>query len=99
MEKEVVVIYANEVSGVFTDDFLDEIDMFDIEISKKTLFNFFQDECLEYFRNEDDDEDKLSDEAYFEDWLLEYTADDTMGLWNYAKRINKTPLICGVWKA
>lgn len=95
MEKEIVVIYANEVSGVFTDDFLDGIDMFDIEISRETLFDFFQDECLEYFRNGDE----LSDEAYFEDWLLEYTADDTMGLWDYAKRINKTPLICGIWKA
>ena len=63
MEKETVVIYANEVSGVFTDDFLDQFDMFDVEISRETLFNFFQDECLEYFRNEDDDKNGISDEV------------------------------------
>ena len=97
MDKEIVVIYANEVTEIFTDDFLDTINMFDIEISKEILFDFFINECLQSFRNETDDKDGLTEEGYFEDWLHEYTADDTIGLWEYTKKRNNIPLICGIW--
>lgn len=92
-----VVVYSNEITGVFADDFIETVDMFDIEVSREILFEFFKDECLEDFRNESDDKDGLTNEGYFEDWLNEYTADDTVGLWDYAKEHGANPLICGSW--
>ena len=93
-----VVIYSNEMTGVFADKIIETYDMFDIGVSKEILFNFFKDKCLEDFRNESDDKNGLTDEGYFEDWLNQYTADDTVGLWNYAKEHGVDPLICGWWK-
>lgn len=98
MEKEIVVIYANEIMGIFTDDLLETIDMFDVEISRDVLFDFFIDECLEDYKNETDDKNGVTTEGYFEDWLHEFTADDTIGLWDYAKKRNADPLICRMWR-
>ena len=89
MKNSYVFIYANEVTNVFTDDIIESIDMFEIELPRKILFNFFKDKCSPYYE---------TDEVSFKNWLTEYTADDTIGLWGYAKQHGTTPLIYNWWK-
>lgn len=93
-----MTIYGNEITDVFTEDILEVLGMFDIEVPERIVFDFFISECLEDFRNEYDEKEGITAKGYFEDWLNEYTCDDTIGLWRYAKRNNVTPLICGWWK-
>ena len=98
MKMEIVVVYGNEVTDVFTEEFAETIGMIDIEVPREILFEFFRDNCLEDYRNESDDKDGITDEGYYEDWRVEYTADDTIGLWNYAKEHGVKPLIDGIWR-
>lgn len=86
MKNAYIFIHANEVTNVFTDDVIESIGMFEIELPREILFNFFQDKCSCYY------------EYSFKDWLTEYTADDTIGLWDYAKEHGVTPLIYDWWK-
>ena len=39
MKNAYVIIYANEVTNVFTDDVIESIDMFEIELPTKILLN------------------------------------------------------------
>ena len=52
-----------------------------LDFPKELVKQYFMDQCLKYFRNDED----ISDDAFYEDWLLEYTCDDTDGLYWYAK--------------
>lgn len=89
MKNAYVIIYANEVTNVFTDDVIESIDMFEIKLPREILLNFFKDKCSSYYE---------TDEDSFKNWLTEYTADDTIGLWDYAKKHGVTPLIYDWWK-
>lgn len=89
MKNAYVIVYANEVTNVFTDDVIESIDMFEIELPREILFNFFKDKCSPYCG---------TDEDSFKNWLTEYTADDTIGLWDYTKQHGVTPLIYDWWK-
>lgn len=73
-------VYADS-TGLFTEEFLNHLDinMITLEISREIAFNFFKEFFLNDFKTEED----LSDEAFFEDWLDEYTCDDTEGLYQY----------------
>lgn len=92
----IITVYSDE-PGVFTEDFCDRVGMIEIKVPKEIVYDFFIDECLEGFRNESDDKDGITDEGYFEDWLLEYTCDDTMGLWGYAIEHGIAPQIEDIW--
>ena len=94
----IITIYSDETEDMFSDDILQEISMVDVEIPREIVFGFFKAECLAYYRNESDDKEGITDEGYFEDWLNEYTCDDTIGLWEYARKNNVTPLLDGWWK-
>lgn len=86
MEKDYILvdIYADS-TGLFTEDFLDyrmKSNIVTIDIPREILFEFFKENCLEEFRTNEN----LSDEAFFEDWLGEYTCDDTEGLYQYVEQ-------------
>lgn len=90
MDTLLICIYADETQ-VFTDDFCNMNNLIYVEIPRDIVFGFFKENVLADFRTEED----LSDEALFEDWLLEYTADDTIGLWQYSLYHTYQPLING----
>ena len=80
MNKIYIDVYADS-TGLFTEEFLNHlyINMITLEISREIAFDFFKQYCLDDFKTDED----LSDEAYFEDWLMEYTCDATEGLYQY----------------
>lgn len=80
MNKIYIDVYADS-TGLFTEEFLNHlyINMITLEISREIAFDFFKQYCLDDFKTDED----LSDEAFFEDWLMEYTCDDTEGLYQY----------------
>ena len=78
----IMTIYADSTS-IFTEEFINENgNLLDVEIEDSYVKQFFEREILEIFRSDDG----TSDEALFEDWLHEYTADDTAELWEWCNR-------------
>lgn len=85
-ETIIMTIYADD-TDLFTEDFCNRHNLINIEVNKHVVFNFFRHNILKDFRTETDSD--ISDEGVFEEWLDEYTADDTEGLWWYAKRMDE----------
>lgn len=85
-ETIIMTIYADD-TDLFTEDFCNRHNLINIEVNKHVVFNFFRHNILKDFRTETDSD--VSDEGVFEEWLDEYTADDTEGLWWYAKRMDE----------
>ncbi len=86
-EKTIIMtIYADD-TDLFTEAFCNRHNLINIEVNKYVVFNFFRHNILKEFRTETNS--NVPDEGVFEEWLDEYTADDTEGLWWYAKRMDK----------
>lgn len=93
----IVSIYADETK-LFTDDFININNIIYVEVPDRIVFDFFKKNILDDFRSETDTEEGLSDYAIFEDWLDEYTCDDTVGLWGFSlQEYMEMPLINGVF--
>lgn len=90
-EKTIIMtIYADD-TDLFTEAFCNRHNLINIEVNKHVVFKFFRHNILKDFRTETDS--NVSDEGVFEEWLDEYTADDTQGLWEYAKEHGVDPKI------
>ena len=87
-------VYADS-TGLFTEDLLNRMDsnMIAVEVDDEIVHKFFIEECLEDFRPDVDE--GVSDDGLFEEWLDEYTCDDTEELYEYACEKGKRPLIDG----
>ena len=77
----IITVYAEEPK-VFSDSFLAATNLVNIEVSENVVFDWFMENVLQSFRPDVDE--GVSDKGLFEEWLTEYTADDTVGLWDYA---------------
>lgn len=77
----IITVYAKEPK-IFSDSFLEVKNLVDIEVSEDVVFDWFKENVLQSFRPDVDE--GVSDKGLFEEWLAEYTADDTVGLWDYA---------------
>ena len=88
-------VYADS-TRLFTEEFLNHLNsnIITLEISREITFNFFKQYCLDDFKTDEN----LTDEAFFEDWLLEYTCDDTEGLYEYAvvNMVGIAPIIAAI---
>lgn len=96
MENTLIITVYTTISMPFSDDFLNEINMVNIELPMKIVFDFFRSECLKDFRP--DYNEGISDRGLFDEWLDEYTADDTQGLWEYAKEHGVDPKIDRIYE-
>ena len=92
-------VYADS-TGLFTQSFVNRMDnnMITIEVDEEIVYDYFKENCLYYFRTDVDE--GLSDRAVFEEWLEEYTCDDTDGLYKYVvKQMNgDAPIIDEIWR-
>ena len=71
-----VIIYADS-TGLFTDDFIDEhSNLCYVEINELNLKDYFNEEIRPILINN----------ISFDEWLNEYTADDTTDLWEWCNR-------------
>lgn len=77
----IMTVYAEEPK-IFSDSFLAVTNMVNIEVSENVVFDWFKENVLQSFRPDVDE--GVSDKGLFEEWLDEYDADDTVGLWDYA---------------
>ena len=79
-------VYADS-TGLFTDDFLNRMDsnIITLDIEKEIVVSYFEEYC-----NDND--------ISFDDWLDEYTCDDTEGLYEYAvtEMCGIAPIICSI---
>ena len=85
-----VCIYADS-TDIFSEEFCNIDNLIEIEVENELLFEYFRQHCLEDFRSEDDIKQGLSERAVYEEWLDEYTADDTDELWEFLMRNGKRP--------
>lgn len=81
--RNITVIYQPEIISVSVylesvkpdyDELKDGENMTEIEIPKDMLFKWFKENILKNFKGDDT---SVSDEGLFEEWLDEYTAEDT----------------------
>lgn len=82
-----VCVYADTL-GVFSEEGLNQLgdNMLYIKVPKDKLYEYFVNTCLEYFRDEVDE--GISDYGVFEEWLDEYTCDDTIDLCEWMREHN-----------
>ena len=79
-----VAIYTDS-TRLFTDEFIERNgNLCYVDISDFYLEKFFEDEILSSFRPDVDE--GVSIKGLFEEWLDEYTADDTTELWEWCNR-------------
>ncbi len=83
--RNITVVYRPEMVGVTIyrescPEYIDTTDdnLAEIEIPKDKLFKWFKENILEDFKGDDT---SISEEGLFEEWLDEYTADDTVTLY------------------
>ena len=72
-----VTVYYDTVKADY-DETKDGENLIDVRMPKDKLYEWFKENVLESFRPDIDE--GVSDEGLFEEWLDEYTADDTMNL-------------------
>ena len=90
-DKLYICIYLDQIRGVFTEEFLDNCNLCYVELPKEIVFDFFKEECMAAFKSDHDE--GISEYGLFEEWLDEYIADDTDGLYDYATVRGVIPLI------
>lgn len=59
-----------------------------IKVKEDVLFDWFKVNIREDFRADFDIAEGISDRGVMDEWLDEYTADDTVGLYDYMKEHN-----------
>lgn len=80
----IMTIYTDS-TNLFTEEFINaKGNLLNVEIATPYVRQYFMDEVIESFRP-DTDED-VSDDGLFQEWLDEYTADDTTDLWEWCNR-------------
>ena len=86
-----ICVYTDTLVGYPThlyDDSLDDYNLSYIEVKEDVLFDWFKANILEDFRADFDIAEGISDRGVMDEWLDEYTADDTVGLYDYMKEHN-----------
>ena len=78
----IITVYADS-TGLFTEEFCNRNNLINIEVSRQTVFEFYRHEY----------NPEAAPEYHFENWLDEYTADDTTELWDYATREGDSPKV------
>lgn len=80
----IVTIYTDSTNLV-TEEFINEHgNLLEVEVDRFSLFDYFKDEIMNEFHIY---QDKERDEfELFQEWLNEYTADDTDDLWEWCER-------------
>ncbi len=88
MKGYVEVCVYTDTLGVFSEEGLNQLgdNMIYIKVPKGKLYEYFIDTCLECFRDEVDE--GISDYGVFEEWLDEYTCDDTIDLYKWMSEHN-----------
>ena len=86
----IMTVYADD-TNLFTKEFCEQHNLVDIDLPRYTVRRYFDDCILEGFRTDTDD--GVTDDGVFEEWLHEYTADDTVGLWGFARRLGSRPKV------
>ena len=86
----IMTVYAEEPK-VFSDSFLEVTNLVNIKVSDDVVFEWF-----EWFVEDKKSNPKRDYRKEFEKWLTEYTADDTVGLWDYAVFKRDNPRIAEI---
>ena len=77
----IISVYA-DTTGCFTDKQCDVDNTAYLNLPKEMIREYFMKYCLEDFRGDDTE---VSDDGLFEEWLDEYTNDDTIDLCGFLK--------------
>ena len=81
-EPMTISVYA-DTTGCFSEEECDRDNNALLELPKGMVQKFFMDCCLESFRGDDR---TVSDQGLFEEWLDEYTNDDTVDLVRFLRK-------------
>ena len=77
-----IISVYKDTTGLFTEEEILEDNIADLEFPKEIVKRYFMEKCLEDFRG---DNNAVSDEGLYQEWLDEYTCDDTEELVLFAK--------------
>ena len=83
-----ITVYTDITPGPHKTEDLDD-NLTYIRVQKSDLLEWFREYILPDFRGDDK---SVSDEGLLDEWLDEYTADDTVGLYGYLKQ-NHLPVV------
>lgn len=75
-----VTVYK-DTTELFTQEEIAIDNVVDLEFPDEIVRGYFNEYILDSFRTDE----SISTDAFFEDWLEEYTADDTIDLVDYAR--------------
>ena len=78
-------IYAEQIENF--KNHIEDDNLVEITVKKDVVFEWFKENILESFRSDEKNPD-ITDMGFFEEWLDEYTADATVGLYEYAIKRN-----------
>lgn len=86
MDGITVCVFTDTIVGYPTHLYDKDDNLSYINVKEDVLFDWFKANILPGFRTEVDD--GVSDRGVMDEWLDEYTADDTVGLYDYMKKHN-----------
>lgn len=87
-----VCMYSDS-TNMFSREFCNYCNIVYIDVEDKLVFKYFIRHVLADFISDDNVKQELSVKAIYEEWLDEYTADDTIGLWEFLMRNDKRPKV------
>lgn len=82
MTKLILVGVYKDTTDLFTEDEILDDNTVDLEFPEDIVKRYFKEKCLEDFRGDDD---TISDEGLYQEWMDENTCDDTDGLVQFAR--------------
>lgn len=82
MTELMLVGVYKDTCDLFTEDEILDDNTVDLWFPKELVKRYFMEKCLEDFRGDDG---TISDEGLYQEWLDEYTCDDTDGLVQFAR--------------
>lgn len=86
MNEIIICVFTDTIVGYPTHLYDKDDNLSYIKVKEDVLFDWFKENILEDFKSEVDE--GISDRGVMDEWLDEYTADDTVGLYDYMKEHN-----------
>ena len=82
-EKMMAVDVYCDTTGLYTEMEIETDNICELEFPERIVKQYFMEYCLENFKGDDPN---VSDDGLYEEWLDEYTCDDTDGLVAFAEQ-------------